>query len=1207
MNELSKIDNKWQFWVDRGGTFTDIIAKKPNGELDSLKLLSENSKSYSDPIEKGIEIIFNKNKEIKPKIEDIKIIKIGTTIGTNALLEKKGSNTALITTKGFRDILKIGFQNRPNLFDINIKLPEQLYKEVIEIEERVLSDGLIIKNLDINKTKNQLQKLYKKGIKSLAILFMHGYKYPKHEIKVAEIAAKIGFKQISCSHIISPTIKFINRGDTSVLDAYLSPIIYNYTNILKSKFPNTKLMFMQSNGGLADAEHFMGKNSILSGPAGGVIGAIISSKNAGLKKIIGFDMGGTSTDVCHNNGKIERTFNSEISGVKMQTPMIALHTVAAGGGSILHFDGSRFRVGPDSAGANPGPACYDKGGPLTVTDANFILGKLQKEFFPSTFGVNSDNTVNTEIVKTKFSNLSLEIEKNLGKKMEVYEIASGFIQIAVENMSNAIKKISIEKGYNVKDYTLCCFGGAGGQHACLVAEALGISKVFIHPLSGVLSALGIGNSNLTIIKEKTIELHLDQKNIHAINSNINDLIKGGIEEINKQDSTEPNIIKNISFNIKYDGSDSTLNIPYKNIDNAKKKFTKEHTKLFGFYSPEKNILIESIVIELNVNNKESFQNINLNKLNKGKKSYQNYKKVYMKNKWHETMLINRDDMEKNKIYKGPMIILETNATIVVEPEWEVSLNEKYELLLNRYKSNYKNVIEKNKADPVMLEVFNNLFMSIAEQMGLTLQKTSSSVNIKERLDFSCAIFDKEGNLIANAPHIPVHLGSMSESVKSILKQNKKTLKAGNFYMLNSPYNGGTHLPDISVIAPVFDETGDNLLFFTGSRGHHADIGGITPGSMPPNSKDIKQEGIIIENFLLVEDNHFYEKEVIKLFKNSKHPSRNIRHNIADLKAQVAACKKGIKELLSIIDQYSISTVKAYMNFVQDNAEQSIKNVIKKLKSSSFTYEFDDKKMISVKIDVDRINEKINIDFSGSSPNDNGNFNTPIAVTTAAVLYVFRTLVADNIPLNSGCLKPINIIIPKDSILNPVFPSAVVAGNVETSQNITETLIGALKLSSGSQGTMNNLTFGNEKYQYYETIAGGTGAGNGFHGTRTIQAHMTNTKITDPEILENRFPVILEYHKIRYGSGGRGKWCGGDGAIRKIKFNERMTVSLLSSHREIPPFGLDGGETGQIGMNWIEKENGEIISNSSGSWVTEVEPGDSFIIQTPTGGGYGKQK
>ncbi|PPR79300.1 MAG: Acetophenone carboxylase gamma subunit [Alphaproteobacteria bacterium MarineAlpha2_Bin1] len=1207
MNEILKRNKVWQFWVDRGGTFTDILAKKPNGEIESLKLLSENSKSYSDPIEKGIEIFFEKNKELNPKLEDIKVIKIGTTIGTNALLEKKGSKTALITTEGFGDTLKIGFQNRPNLFDINIKLPDQLYEDVVEIEERILSDGSISKNLDIAKTRNQLIKLYKKGIKSLAIIFMHGYKYPDHEIIVSEIASKIGFKQISCSHIISPTIKFINRGDTSVLDAYLSPIIYNYTHALKSKFPNTKLMFMQSNGGLADAKHFMGKNSILSGPAGGVIGAIITSTDANIKNIIGFDMGGTSTDVCHYNGKIERTFNSEISGIKIQTPMIALHTVAAGGGSILHFDGSRFRVGPDSAGANPGPACYDKGGPLTVTDANFILGKLQKEFFPSAFGVNSNSSVNISIVKTKFRNLSLQIEKNLGKKMSLEEIASGFIKIAVENMSNAIKKISIEKGYNVKNYTLCCFGGAGGQHACLVAEALGINKVFIHPLSGVLSALGIGNSNLTIVKEKTIELLLDEINLNHINSNINELIINGTKEIYKQDPTEPKIISNVSLNIKYDGTDSTLNIPYKNIKTSKKDFTKEHTKLFGFFSPEKQMIIQSIVVELGVNDKESIENINLNKKKKKKSSYQNKIKVYMKNKWYETIKINRDDMELKKIYKGPIIILEPNATIVVEPEWEISLNKKSELILNRYKSEYKNIIEKKKSDPIMLEVFNNLFMSIADQMGVTLQKTSSSVNIKERLDFSCAIFDKEGNLIANAPHIPVHLGSMSESVKSILKQNKKTLEAGNFYMLNSPYTGGTHLPDISVIAPVFDKTGSDLLFFAGSRGHHADIGGITPGSMPSNSNNIDQEGVIIENFLLVKDNHFYEKEVIKLFEDSTYPTRNIKNNIADLKAQVAACKKGIRELQNIIDEYGIGIVAAYMNFVQDNAEKSIKNVIKKLNNCSFNYEFDNKKRICVNIDVDKKNEKINIDFSGSSPHDEGNFNTPIAVTTAAVLYVFRTLVADNIPLNSGCLKPINIIIPDDSMLNPSFPRAVVAGNVETSQNITETLIGALKLSSGSQGTMNNLTFGNKTYQYYETIAGGTGAGKGFNGTRTVQAHMTNTKITDPEILENRFPVILEYHKIRYGSGGKGKWCGGDGAIRKIKFNEKMTVSLLSSHREIAPFGLNGGKSGQKGMNWVEKENGKKIRNKSGNWVTVVEPGDSIVIQTPTGGGFGKEE
>ncbi|NMG08613.1 hydantoinase B/oxoprolinase family protein [Brasilonema sp. UFV-L1] len=1226
MTTVSNSETRWEFWIDRGGTFTDIVAKRPSGQLVIHKLLSENPERYNDAAVQGIREVMGIPAEAPVPAEKIAVVKMGTTVATNALLERKGDRTVLVITRGFRDTLRIGYQNRPDIFARQIILPEMLYEKVIEAEERYSAQGEEVISVDLDAVRSQLQAAYDDGILSCAIVFMHGYRYPKHEKQVAAIAKEIGFTQISVSHEVSPLMKIVSRGDTTVVDAYLSPILRRYVNQVASQLngearnqgtriqskENTssspsspvKLMFMQSNGGLTDAENFQGKDSILSGPAGGIVGAVQTCLMAGFEKIISFDMGGTSTDVAHYNGEYERTFETEVAGVRLRTPMMAIHTVAAGGGSIVQFDGSRYRVGPESAGANPGPASYSKGGPLTVTDCNVMVGKLQPEFFPKVFGLNGDLPLNAEVVRQKFTQLA----DTVGDYRTPEEVAAGFLAIAVEKMANAIKKISLQRGYDVSEYTLCCFGGAGGQHACLIADALGMKQVFIHPYAGVLSAYGMGLADVRVIRERAVESVLSEELVSELESVLTKFEEEGKEETNRQNAKKVEGMRKV--HLKYEGTDSTLVVDFGEITAIKSQFEELHRQRYGFVAPEKQLIVEAVSVEVVAKNDVPEESVFSRKSDKNLVSLATVQ-MYTAGAWHSTPVYQRDELQPGDCISGPAIIVEATGTNVIEPHWQAEVTPRNHLVLSVAKNQVSVAKDKEqkvknkeqKPDPVMLEIFNNLFGAIAEQMGITLQNTSSSVNIKERLDFSCAIFDGSGQLVANAPHIPVHLGSMSESVQALIAAYGNSIKPGDVFASNNPYNGGTHLPDITVISPVFSSSSHLPLFYVASRGHHADIGGITPGSMPPFSMSVEEEGILLDNFQLVDAGKFRETELVELLTQATYPVRNITKNIADLKAQIAANERGVQEIYKMVEHYSLEIVQAYMGFVQDNAEESVRRVIDVLKDGGFRYSLDDGSVIQVAITINHEQRSAKIDFTGTSPQQLNNFNAPAAVCKAAVLYVFRTLVDDDIPLNAGCLKPLEIIIPEGCMLNPHYPAAVVAGNVETSQAITDTLYGALGVLAASQGTMNNFTFGNERYQYYETICGGSGAGADFDGTDGVHTHMTNSRLTDPEVLEWRFPVLLESFAIRPNSGGKGHHRGGNGVIRRLRFLEQMTAGILSNHRVVAPFGLHGGEAGTVGRNYVERNDGTVEELSSKA-VVEMNVGDVFVIETPGGGGYG---
>ena len=1211
------MNNRWQFWIDRGGTFTDIVAKRPDGQIVIHKLLSENPDCYNDAVVQGIRDLMGVGEGEEIPTAEIEVVKMGTTVATNALLERKGDPTVLVITQGFRDALRIGYQNRPDIFALDITLPSMLYEEVVEVAERYNAKGNELVAVNTTQVKQDLQLAYDRGIRSCAIIFLHGYRYPNHEIQVAEIAKEIGFTQISVSHQVSPLIKLVSRGDTTVVDAYLSPILRRYVDQvagkLTSSIPNTsqpKLMFMQSNGGLTDAQLFQGKDSILSGPAGGIVGAVKTSKMAGFEKIISFDMGGTSTDVAHYAGEYERSWETEIAGVRLRTPMMSIHTVAAGGGSLIEFDGSRCRVGPESAGANPGPACYGKGGSLTVTDCNVMVGKLQPDFFPQVFGVNGDLPLNREVVREKFGELTVKI----GDKRNSEEIAAGFLAIAVDNMANAIKKISLERGYDVSEYTLCCFGGAGGQHACLIADALGMERIFIHPYAGVLSAYGMGLADIRVLREQTVEAALESAVLFQLEDKLNQLSQECTRQIQLQgeENLEDAVIL-AKVHLKYEGTDSALMVDFAEIIKMRQDFEELHQQRYGFIIPGKGLVVEAVTVELVCVSPMPEEAIQEHTRNAALQPAATVP-VYTADAWHDTPVFLRESLQPGDIIPSPALIIETTGTNMIEPGWKAQVTPKNHLVLKKTKivgeqestgytfSDCTIVHDVEHPDPVMLEIFNNLFRSVAEQMGTTLQKTSYSVNIKERLDFSCAIFDSQGQLVANAPHIPVHLGSMGASVGSLITEVGDALQPGDIYALNNPYNGGTHLPDVTVITPVFSSS-PTPLFYVASRGHHADIGGITPGSMPPHSQTVAEEGILIDNFQLVSQGKFRETELIELLASGKYPARNPGQNLADLQAQIAANEKGVQELQRMVANYGLATVQAYMQYVQDNAEESVCRVIEKLHDGSFSCQLDTGEEIKVAITVNQQSRRATIDFTGTSTQLPSNLNAPSAICKAAVLYVFRSLVNDNIPLNHGCLKPLDIIIPPNSMLNPQYPAAVVAGNVETSQLITDCLYGALGVMAASQGTMNNFTFGNQHYQYYETICGGSGAGANFDGTDAVQTHMTNSRLTDPEVLELRFPVLLESFTIRPHSGGKGKHSGGNGVIRRMRFLEPMTAGILSSRRVNPPFGLAGGEAGATGRNYVERKDGNVEELGSTAMV-EMNGGDVFVVETPGGGGFG---
>ena len=1205
MNRLQDVsDKRWEFWIDRGGTFTDVVARRPDGSLLTHKLLSENPEQYSDAAVAGIRKLLGLGPDEAISPAQVNAVKMGTTVATNALLERKGEPMILLITRGFRDALRIAYQNRPRLFDRHIVLPELLYREAIEVEERIDAQGGVVTPLDAAAVRRDLEAAYASGYRAAAVVLMHGYRYHQHEARVEAIAREIGFTQVSVSHKVSPLMKLVSRGDTTVVDAYLSPILRRYVDQVASQMNGVRLLFMQSNGGLTDAHRFQGKDSILSGPAGGIVGMVRTAETAGFDRIIGFDMGGTSTDVSHYAGEFEREFETQVAGVRMRAPMMSIHTVAAGGGSVLHFDGTRLRVGPDSAGANPGPACYRRGGPLTVTDCNVMLGKIQPAYFPAVFGPGADQPLDREVVVQKFTALAEEIFEATGTQRTPEEIAEGYIEIAIGNMANAIKFISVQRGHDITDYTLTTFGGAGGQHACLTADALGMSRVFAHPMAGVLSAYGMGLADQTAMQERAMEIHLEPAQMNTITTELSHLGQQTTTELLAQ-GVEPERIRIVErVHLRYVGSDSAIIVGFGPLETMKAQFEDAYRKRYSFLMAGKGLVVEAVSVEAIGASDAATAAPERPPHRPTPLEPADNVRMFSCGAWHQTRLYRREDMRAGDVVHGPAIVAEKNATNIVEPGWSAEVTSLDHLVMTRTQARPVRRAIGTQADPVMLEVFNNLFMSIAEQMGLRLQNTAVSVNIKERLDFSCALFDAQGNLIANAPHIPVHLGSMGESIKTVIRENAATMRKGDVYMLNDPYNGGTHLPDITVITPAFDAAGKEVLFYVGSRGHHADIGGITPGSMPPDSVEVEQEGVLINNFQLVSEGRLLEEETIALLSSGRYPARNIQQNLADLQAQIAANQKGVDELLKMVGNFGLEVVRAYMRHVQDNAEEAVRRVVTALKDSSYEYQLDNGAVIKVAIRVNHAERTADIDFAGTSPQLPNNFNAPSAICMAAVLYVFRTLVDDDIPLNAGCLKPLNVIIPEGSMLNPRYPAAVVSGNVETSSCITNALYGALGVMASSPGTMNNFTFGNDKHQYYETISGGSGAGNGFDGTDVVQTHMTNSRLTDPEILEWRYPVRLDSYEIRCGSGGQGQWHGGNGGVRKIRFLERMTASILSNNRIVPPFGVNGGGPGACGRNLVIRANGQTEELGYVASV-EMQPEDVFIIETPGGGGYGK--
>lgn len=1202
----------WQFWIDRGGTFTDVVARRPDGALISHKLLSTDTADpprYPDAAVAGIRQLLGVAAQDPLPVEGIDAVKMGTTVATNALLERRGEPTVLVITRGFADTLRIGQQNRPRLFDRQIVLPTMLYERVIEVDERVTVDGVVLRAPDLDALAGPLQRALADGITAVAVVCLHSHLFPDHEHGIGELAKRLGFEQISLSSEVSPLMRVIPRGDTTVLDAYCSPILRRYVAQVSDELPGVELLFMQSHGGLTPAHHFRGRDAILSGPAGGVVGMVRMSQRAGLGKIIGFDMGGTSTDVSHFTGTFERVHGTEVAGVRLQTPMLEINTVAAGGGSVLSFDGARLRVGPDSAGAVPGPASYRHGGPLTLTDANLHLGRIQAAHFPAVFGPGGDKPLDVDGVGARFTELADQIAGATGAARPSEEVAAGFVRIAVDNMANAIKKISVMKGHDVTEYVLTTFGGAGGQHACAVADALGMRTVLVPPMAGVLSALGIGLADVTAMREQSVEAPLNQAVIPRLLATSDELETAARNEFTGEIEDRHTAAHRMAH-LRYDGTDTALPVVLADPGTMRREFETAHRRLYSFLL-DRPLVVEALSVEVVATTAQPLPTgteLSANATTPPLAALAATAGMYVSGAWRRVPLRPRSQLAAGTRIPGPALITEANATTVVDEGWSATLTEAGDLRLDRVATPSEEspvgVDAVTVADPVLLEVFNNLFMAVAEQMGVTLEQTAQSVNIKERLDFSCALFDAQGQLIANAPHIPVHLGSMGTSVREVIARRRDRIHPGDVYAVNDPYHGGTHLPDITVITPIFDHSGEQVLFWVASRGHHAEIGGISPGSMPARSRTVDEEGVLFDAWLLVEDGSFRETATHTLLTTGAHPSRNPDQNLADLRAQIAANATGAAEVAAMIDHFGLDVVQAYMRHVQDNAEEAVRRVIDTLDGGMHTYTTDSGATIHVAVRVDRDRRSATIDFTGTSPQLEGNLNAPAAVTTAAVMYVFRTLVDDEIPLSDGCLRPLHVVLPEGSMLSPRSPAAVVGGNVETSQAVTGALYAALGVMAEGSGTMNNLSFGNAAHQYYETIASGSGAGDGFDGADVVQTHMTNSRLTDPEVLESRYPVLLESYAIRRGSGGAGRWHGGDGGVRRLRFLEPMTVSILSGHRRVPPYGMAGGKPGALGRNFVERADGS-VTPMAGNDVVEVGVGDVVVVETPGGGGYGR--
>ena len=1207
-------EGAWDFWIDRGGTFTDVVARRPDGTLDTLKLLSDNPDAYDDAALAGIRRCLGLGPADPIPSERVGRVKMGTTVATNALLERKGAPTALVTTRGLGDQLRIAYQDRPDLFARHIMLPEMLYARVIEAEERVRADGTVEARLDEDRLRAELQAAHDAGLRAVAVVFVHGYRHADHERRAGEIAREIGFPQVSLSHEVSPLMRMVRRGDTTVVDAYLSPILRDYVDRVAAAFTGaeqaedlgTKLMFMQSSGGLTDAQRFQGKDAILSGPAGGVVGAVATSRIAGFGKIIGFDMGGTSTDVCHYAGAYERVLNAKVAGVRITAPMMDIHTVAAGGGSILQFDGTRLRVGPESAGANPGPACYGRGGPLAVTDANAVTGRLRPEFFPAIFGPDGDRPLDLDAARERFAALARETGK------EVEDLAEGFLRIAVENMANAIKKISVQQGHDITEYALCVFGGAGAQHACAIADTLGMETCLIHPMASLLSAYGMGLADIRASREQAVEAELTEQSRLAAAADLDRLGSDATAEVEAQGVPGAQVRTVETLMLKVKGTDTALPIPFGTLEELKARFAEAHKARFGFEAGEAGLVIEAVTAEaIGAAADRAEPEHATETRDEAEIETALTAPVRLSGDWHETRFVRREAMRPGDRLTGPAVLVEPHTAILVEPGWQARITAHDHVVLARIAARETRAVG-TEADPVMLEVFNNLYMSIAEQMGAVLENTARSVTIKERLDFSCAVFDSAGDLIANAPHMPVHLGSMSASVKAVIAQNPG-MGPGDVFVLNAPYNGGTHLPDITVVAPVWDDAGRRVLFYTAARGHHTDVGGLTPGSMPPDSRVVEDEGVLIDNFQLVAGGRFREAEMREVLTSAPYPARSPDTNIADLKAQVAACEKGAAELRRMVAHFGLEVVEAYMAHVQDNAEELVRRRIEALSDSDYVYEMDpgfdgEPRAIRVKIAVDREARAARVDFTGTTAQLATNYNAPEPVTMAAVLYVFRCLVDDAIPMNEGVMKPLEVVLPEGTMLSPRYPAAVIAGNVETSQAVTSALFLALGVQAAAQSTMNNTTWGNATHQYYETISGGSGAGllndgTGHPGTSAVHTHMTNSRLTDPEVLEWRYPVVLERFAVRRGSGGAGRWQGGDGTVRRIRFLEPMTLAILSGHRVVAPPGLAGGGAGALGLNRVIRADGteEVLASAD---RRELGAGDVWQVETPGGGGCG---
>ncbi|HEX6197905.1 MAG TPA: hydantoinase B/oxoprolinase family protein [Jiangellaceae bacterium] len=1224
-------DRRWEFWIDRGGTFTDIVARDPQGNLVTHKLLSEDTASpprYTDAAVAGIRELLGVDPVSAIPTGRIAAVRMGTTVATNALLERTGERACLVITKGFADALRIGYQNRPRIFDRHIELPEMLYDRVIEVDERITADGTVLREPDLTALAHELERAHADGIRAIAVVCLHSHAHPANEHAAAQLATEIGFTQVSMSAEVSPLMKLVPRGDTAVADAYLSPILRRYVDQVAAELPGTQLMFMQSSGGLTEARHFRGKDAILSGPAGGIVGMARMSQIAGHDKVIGFDMGGTSTDVSHFAGEYERVFNTTIGGVRLRAPMLDIHTVAAGGGSILHFDGSRYRVGPDSAGASPGPACYRNGGPLAVTDANVMLGRIQPDHFPAVFGPDGDQRLDAATVRDEFTALAGTIHTATGDTRTPEQVAAGFLDIAGANMANAVKKISVQKGHDVTEYALTTFGGAGGQHACLVADALGIRTVLVPPMAGVLSALGIGLADTIATREQSVERRLDDDLLPGLHDLALTLTGDASGELLDQHVPSDTIETVVRAHLRYEGTDTAVPVRFAGIAEPPAgasgsaddiggsvgamtaEFEAAYRRTYSFLM-DRPLIVEALAVEAIGRNPTSDGLARHLAGTDATPSPGTTVRMYSAGRWRDVPLLERESLRTGDTVTGPAIVAEPSATTVVDDGWALTVHNAGHLVIERVQARQAAAVG-TQADPVLLEIFNNLFMSIAEQMGARLESTAQSVNIKERLDFSCALFDPDGNLIANAPHMPVHLGSMGASVQEVIRRAGDSMRPGHVYAVNDPYHGGTHLPDVTVVTPVYDQAGKDRLFYVASRGHHAEIGGITPGSMPAFSRDVHEEGVLFDSWLIVADGQFREQDTYDLLTRARHPSRNPETNLADLRAQIAANEKGVAEVNRMIDHFGLDVVQAYMRHVQDNAEQAVRRVIDALDFSKrdgageYTYEMDSGAIIKVQVTVDRTERTATIDFTGSSPQLTTNFNAPASVTTAAVLYVFRTLVADDIPINDGCLRPLRIVVPDGSMLAPVYPAAVVAGNVETSQAVTGALYAALGVQAEGSGTMNNVTFGNDRHQYYETIGSGSGAGDGFDGAAAVQTHMTNSRLTDPEVLESRFPVLVDSFAIRPGSGGDGRWRGGDGAVRRLRFRAAMTVSTLSGHRRVPPYGLAGGSPGALGRNLIERADGTTVQ-LAGCDLADVNPDDVLVIETPGGGGFGPRQ